>query len=142
MNKRKRSRRPLTLKLLSYAENAKKAIKHWPRYEGGWGALSVQLSNALSSAVQNNTWDSSTLDNWEWDDYHAHFTFDVTSVFRMPEGDKFRGVRVSSRFHFDPRENLVEELDRVSAEIKAYSDELLKMHQAYHKEHDEDAADA
>lgn len=141
---KQRKQRKLTLKLLEYAESAKKNVKHWPHYENSFSVLSAQLSKTLSSAVIDSTWDSSHLENWEWDEFHEHFTFDVFSVFRMPQNGAYRPVRMSSGFHFDPRKDMSTELDRVSAEIKAYSDELLAMKRAYYnkKAHDGDAADA
>ncbi len=132
MNKRKRSKRKLTLKLLGYANNAKAKIKNWPRYETGFPALSVQLAHAVASAVLDNAWDASSVVDWSWDEYYEHFTFQVESVFPMGTPNNCRSVRMSSRFHIDPRKDLLEELDRVSSEVKAYSNDLLLMRRAWH----------
>ena len=138
------SERRLLRKLLSYAEDARKKIKYWPRYGAHWTVLSGQLSNIMALALTVNVRGTYGLENWTWDEYYARFRFEVVSTFHMSQDGTVRPVRMASWFHFDPKLDTVKELDRVSAEIKAYADQLLEMQQAYHnhKEHDADAADA
>lgn len=132
----KRSKRKLTLKLLEYATDAvNKTVddKSWPQPEGSFSQASGELAKVLSSAVMDNTWDASSMEDWSWDPYSQCFRFDVHSVFRMGGDISSRPVQITSRFSFDPKKDLLEELDRVSEEIEQYSNNLLLMQRAYHE---------
>jgi hypothetical protein len=128
----KRSKRKLTLKQLEFATEAVTKIKKWPAPTGDFEAASGMLEKTLASAVLDNTWDSSSLDEWAWDPYEQRFSFYVHSVFRMGETISSHAVQIKSRFHFDPKGDLLKELDRVSEEIEKYSNNLLLMQRAYH----------
>jgi hypothetical protein len=129
---KKRNKRKLTLKLLEYAADSVAKVKAWPSSRNSISHVSVMLSKVLASAVMDNTWDASSLDDWQYDDFAQTFSFEVHSVFRMGPEISSRPVQIKSRFHFDPKVDLLAELDRVSDEIKQYSDNLLFMQRAYH----------
>jgi hypothetical protein len=128
----KRKKRALTLKLLEFATDSVAKIKEWPTARNSISYASVALSKVLSNAVMDCTWDASSLEDWSYDDHDQVFTFDVLSVFRMGDKISSKPVRMFGRFTFDPKGDLLKELDRVSAEIEKYSNNLLFMQRAYH----------
>lgn len=130
---KKRSKRNLTLKLLEYAADAIAKVKAWPTARNSISHASVSLSKVISSAVIDTMWDASNIDDWEYDDHDQVFTFNVHSVMRMGNEIGSRPVQIKSRFHFDPKGDLLVELDRVTEEIRKYSENLLFLQRAYHE---------
>jgi len=128
---KRRSRRPLTLKLLEHAADGMPSKTAWPKPTPEFQRMSAGLEQALGSAVMDSTWDASHLEDWMWDAYAQRFEFYVHNVFRMGPSIDGRPVSIKSRFYFDPTGDWLVELDRVSDEIKKYSDNLLLMQRAY-----------
>lgn len=126
---KKRSRRALTLRLLEQVTLVPPT--DWPQFNGTFTAMSGGLQRAMNSAVMDVTWDASTLEEWMWDSFNQKFTFVVRSVMRLDRSATGLPVVYHSTFSFDPKRPWLEELDRVSAAVKDFSERMLFMQKTY-----------